>query len=142
MAESQEPQHQQEVEQEQQPAEPQQQAAKLTPEQERVWATFCHLAAFGGLVVPWLGHILGPLIVWLIKRNESDFVDQQGKEALNFQISVTIYAVAAALLVILLVGILLLPAVIIFDIIMVITGAIKANSGEDWRYPLCIRFIQ
>ena len=114
----------------------------MTQQQERLWATFCHLGAFAGIIAPGLGHILGPLVVWLIKRNESAFVDDHGKEALNFQLSVTIYGFVAGILCLVLIGFLLIAALIVFDIIVVIMGAVKANSGETWQYPLCIRFIK
>ena len=68
-------------------------------------------------------------------------VDDQGKEALNFQISVTIYGILAGFLIFLFVGFLLLPAVILFDLVMIIVAAVKANQGIAYRYPLCIRFM-
>ncbi len=112
----------------------------------RMWAMFCHLAAFAGLlpVVPGLGCLLGPLIVWLIKKDEYPFVDEQGKEALNFQITMFIYAVVAGLLMLLCVGIFLLVAVGVVDVVLVILAAIKVNDGYHYRYPypLIIRFIK
>ena len=107
---------------------------------ERTWGMLCHLSAFAGYVVPF-GGIIGPLVVWLIKKDEMPFVDDQGKEALNFQISVAIYVIVSIVLLFLLIGFILLPAVIIFDIVMTIIAAIRANSGEAYRYPLSIRFI-
>jgi len=101
----------------------------------------CHLSAFAGFIIP-LGNIIAPLVIWLIKRAESPFIDDQGKEALNFQISMIIYAVISWILVTIFIGYLLLFAVGIFDIVMVIMAALKANEGEMFRYPLCIRFIK
>ncbi len=96
-----------------------------------------------------LAHILtmftgfiGPLIIWLIKKDQSDFVDDQGKEALNFGISIVIYYFAAFLSIFVLVGFVLVPAVIIFAIVNIIRAAIAANKGERFRYPLCIRIIK
>ena len=107
---------------------------KSSPD-ERTMATLAHiLTLFTGFI--------GPLIIWLIKKDQSDFVDDQGKEALNFGISITIYYFVAGLSFMVLIGILLLPAVAIFAIINIIRGAIAANKGERFRYPLCIRIIK
>ena len=108
----------------------------------RTWATVCHLSALSAFVGIPLGNILGPLVVWLLKRNDHPFVDDQGKEALNFQISMTIYGIVAGILVILLVGIALLALVAIADLILVIVASMKANDGERYRYPFTIRLIQ
>ena len=109
---------------------------------EITWATVCHLSALGMLLGVPFGHILGPLVVWLIKRHEMPMVDACGKEALNFQITMSIAAAVSVALIPLLVGLLLLPAVIIFDIVFVIIAAIKASEGTPYRYPVCIRFIK
>ena len=108
----------------------------------RMWAMICHLSALAGLVVPVVGCIIGPLIVWQIKKEEFPFVDEQGKEAVNFQISMLIYGVVAALLIFACIGTVLLPAVAIFDLIFLLIAAVKANNGEHYRYPLTIRFIK
>jgi len=100
-----------------------------------------HLCALVGFIVPF-GHIIGPLVVWLIKKDESAFVDDQGKEAINFQISMTLYAVVAAILILVVIGIFLLIGIGILDIVLVIIAAVKANAGEKFRYPLTIRFIR
>ncbi len=106
----------------------------------RMWGMFCHLSALAGAIIP-LGSILGPLIIWSIKKNEYPFVDDQGKEALNFNISMAIYLIISAILIILVIGIFLLIALGIFQLIMIIIAAIKANNGETFRYPLAIRFV-
>lgn len=108
---------------------------------ERMWAMLCHLSAFAGYLVPF-GNILGPLVIWLIKKDQYAFVDDQGKEALNLQISIMIWAAVAAVLCFVIIGIPLLIAVVIFSIVMTIVAAIKANGGESYRYPLTIRLIQ
>ncbi|MBC8873080.1 MAG: DUF4870 domain-containing protein [Planctomycetes bacterium] len=108
---------------------------------ERMWAMFCHLSTFSGYLVPF-GNILGPLVVWLVKKDEYALVDDQGKEALNFQISITIWTIIAAILCIVLVGIPLLIALVVFDIVVTIMAAIQANQGNYYRYPMTIRFIQ
>ena len=108
---------------------------------ERMWGMLCHLSTFAGYLVPF-GNILGPLVVWLVKKDEYAFVDDQGKEALNFQISITIYSLVAGVLILALIGIPLLIAVIIFSVVMTVIAAIKANGGEYYRYPLTIRFVK
>jgi hypothetical protein len=108
----------------------------------RMWAMICHLAALAGLVVPVVGCIIGPLIVWQVKKEEFPFVDEQGKEAVNFQISMLIYGIVAGLLCFVCIGVVLLPAVAIFDIVFLLIAAVKANNGEHYRYPLTIRFIK
>lgn len=104
---------------------------------------FCHLASLAGyvLTVPFAG-ALGPLVIWLIKKDEFPQVDAHGKEALNFQISVALYSLICLLLVFVLIGIFLGIALVIFDLICVILAAVKANQGEFFRYPLCIRFVK
>lgn len=108
---------------------------------ERLWATIAHLSAFA-FYFSGIGHLLGPLIIWLAKRDGNPFVDDQAKEALNFQISVTLYACVAFVLVFVLIGIPLLFALSIFQIICIILAAIKANDGVAFRYPLNLRLIK
>ncbi|MEA2046048.1 MAG: DUF4870 domain-containing protein [Euryarchaeota archaeon] len=105
------------------------------------WATFCHISALFTFVGIPLGNILGPLVVWLLKRNDYAFVDDQGKEALNFQISMTIYGIIAGVLAYLVVGIFLLAIIAIVDLVLVIMAAMKTNDGEGYRYPFTIRII-
>jgi len=115
------------------------------PAEAKTWAMLCHLGALA-VYFSGVGHIVLPLIFWLIKKDQYALVDDQGKESLNFQISITIYAIAAGLLML---TVILIPVVIvfwialgIFDLVMIILAAIKANGGERYRYPLCIRFIK
>ena len=110
----------------------------------RMWAMFCHLAGLAGLIplTPAFGSIIAPLVIWLIKKEEFEFVDEQGKEALNFQISILIYAIVAGLLCFVCIGFFLLPAVYIFNLIFLLIAAVKANNGEHYRYPISIRFVK
>lgn len=109
----------------------------------RMWAMFCHLVGLAALFpIPIFGGAIGALIIWQVKKDEFPFVDEQGKEALNFQISILIYVSVAALTLCVGIGALLVPAVMIFDIVFVIIAAIKANDGFHYRYPLCCRFIR
>jgi len=108
---------------------------------ERNWGMFCHLAALAGFVLPAFGGIIGPLIVWLIKKDEYPFVNDQGKESLNFQITLLIAWAAAVVLIIVGIGIILLPAIAVIDIILIIMATIQANKGVAYRYPFAIRLI-
>jgi len=110
----------------------------------RMWAMFCHLAGVGGLlpIVPVLGSLIAPLIIWQIKKDDFKFVDEHGKEAVNFQISILIYAIVAGLLCFICAGFVLLPVVYILDVVLLVIAAIKANDGQHYRYPLTIRFIK
>jgi uncharacterized Tic20 family protein len=118
--------------------------SKEINKEARMWGMICHLAGLGGLIpiVPIIGSVIGPLIVWQIKKEEFGFVADQGKEALNFQISILMYAIVSGLLCFACVGFVLLPAVYIFDLIFLLIAAVKANDGEHYRYPLTIRFIK
>jgi len=113
----------------------------MSEKDARTWAMLCHIGAFAGYIIPF-GHIVAPLVIWLIKKDESPFVDDQGKESLNFQISISLYAIIAALLTLVVIGAVLLIALVIFDVIMVIIASVRANNGERYRYPLCMRFIK
>jgi len=96
-----------------------------------------------------LAHLLGiftgfiaALIIWLIKKHEDPYVDDQAKEALNFQITVLIAFVVSWLAMFILIGFLLLPAVAIANIILCILAAVAATRGEQYRYPICLRLVQ
>lgn len=107
---------------------------------ENLWAMLCHISVFAGFLIPF-GNIIAPLIIWLIKKDEYPLVNDQGKEALNFQITLTIYLFASAILILLIVGIPMLIALGFFGFIVTIIAAIKASEGEKYRYPMTIRFI-
>lgn len=107
-----------------------------------MWGMICHLAALAGFVGIPLGNVLGPLIVWLIKREEFPLVADQGKESLNFQISMTIYGVICIPLMFVVIGFLLGLALLIADVVFIIIAAMKANEGALYRYPLTIRLIK
>ncbi len=102
------------------------------------WAALSHLSAF----VMFLGvpALIGPFAIWLWKRDDA-YVDQQGKEALNFNISFLIYGIVSAFLILVLIGLVLLPIVFVTWFILVIVAAVKASAGEDYQYPFTIRFI-
>jgi uncharacterized Tic20 family protein len=112
-----------------------------TNKDARLWGMLCHLGALAGYIIP-MGNIIGPLVFWLIKKNDYPFVDEQGKEALNFQITATIAILICIPLFFVIIGIPLLFAVGIADLVLVIIATIKANNGEHYRYPFAIRLIK
>jgi uncharacterized Tic20 family protein len=114
--------------------------AEVPSKEQRNWAMFAHLSSFAGHVIPF-GHIGGPLLVWLLKKDEMPFLNDQGKESLNFQITMTFAFIVAALSLFVLVGFVLLPAVWLFDVIMTIIATVKASEGVAYRYPLCLRLV-
>jgi uncharacterized protein len=116
--------------------------------QARMWNMLCHLSALAGCVVP-IGHILGPLIIWQIKKNEFPSVDVHGKASLNFQITVTIAVfvglIAAFALSFFCIGYLLFPLVALIGLaglVFAIIAGIKANNGEDYKYPWSLELIK
>lgn len=111
------------------------------PIAERNWAMLCHLSALLVYLLPY-AHILAPLVLWLMKREESAFVNDQGKEALNFNISMMIYLTIAALFSCIYIGIPFLIGLGLFYLIIIIVAAVQANSGTFYRYPITIRLIK
>ena len=109
---------------------------------ERDWAVICHLAAFAGLVVPYVGIVLGPLVVWLLKREGMPFVDDQGREAMNFQLTMFIAGLVCMVLMWVLIGFALLAALALFDFVVTIVAAGKASEGVAYRYPVNLRLIK
>jgi uncharacterized Tic20 family protein len=95
----------------------------------------CHL---GGII----GGFVVPLIIWLIKKDQSKFLDDQGKEALNFQLTMLIAMVVSSASIMVFIGIALFPAVVVINIVFCILGGMAANKGELYRYPFTIRFIK
>jgi len=84
---------------------------------------------------------IGPLVIWLVKKDESDFIDYHGREYFNFLISYFVYSLISGLLVIILVGFILLPVVGLLGVVFTIIGAIKAYDGENYRIPLIFRIL-
>lgn len=113
----------------------------MDEQQARTYAMFCHIVA----LVSWLGvpfgNIIGPLVLWLIKKDDHPFIDEQGRESLNFQINVTLAKIVSGLLCIILIGLPMLLVVVVAGFILTIVGAVRAASGEHYRYPVGIRFI-
>lgn len=109
---------------------------------ERTMGMLCHLLALCGYVVVPFGHILGPLIIWLIRKDQSAFVNDQGKESLNFQITVTIALIVCIPLCFICIGYFLMLAITIAAIVLVIMAAVAANGGTAYRYPWTLRLIK
>jgi uncharacterized Tic20 family protein len=112
----------------------------------RMWGMLCHLSSLATFVLPSFGNIIGPLVVWLIKKDVYQFVDVNGKESLNFQISMSIYLwVSTIVLMLTCFGSVLLfitvPALLIAEVVLAVIASLKANQGELYRYPLTLRFL-
>ncbi len=118
-------------------------------EKSRTWAIISHLSALIVLLGIPFGNILGPFIVWLFTKDKYPSVNDQGKESMNFQISMTIYAVLALIIAIgftpVLIGLLFYPVValiVVADLVLTIIAAVRASNHELYRYPLTIRMIK
>ena len=108
----------------------------------RTWAAFIHASALLGVFIHFPGHVLAPLTVWLMKRDDSPELDAHGKEALNFQISMLIYNVIAAVFCLILIGFVFLAILWVLNAVLCIIAAIQASDGKFYRYPMTIRFLQ
>ena len=108
----------------------------------RTWNALSHASALLGVFLHFPGHLLGPLIVWLAKRDDSPEIDAHGREALNFQISMLIYNIVAAVFCLILIGFVFLAILWVLNAVLVIIAAIQASDGKFYRYPMTIRFIQ
>ncbi len=109
--------------------------------QARQWGMFAHLSSISGIIIPF-GNIIGPLILWQVKKDEFAFVDDQGKEALNFNITVAIAFMVSLLLTLIVIGALLIPVVLGAWLVFTVIAAIKANEGVSYRYPVTLRLIK
>lgn len=117
-------------------------AANSISREARKWAAVCHLSALVGLLGNGIGFLLGPLAVWLVKRQDDPFIEEQGKEAVNFQLTMFLLLFVSVPFVFILIGIPMLIAVFLMATIAPIVAAIKASEGQCYRYPLSIRFIK
>ena len=116
-------------------------AAQVSKEEQN-WAMICHLAALAGFLIPF-GNIVGPLIVWLIKRGEMPMVERHGKEAINFQITVAIGFLICIPLMFILIGIPLMFAIGLAELVLTIMAAVKVSNGDlEYRYPFAIRLLK
>jgi len=123
------------------PTEPTQEIQAI-PAEARKWGMITHVVALVGLLGNGIGFLLGPVIVWMLKREEHPFVDEQGKEAVNFQITMMIAGLISVVLMFVGIGFILIAVVGLVATIFPIIAGIKANEGESYRYPLTYRFIK
>lgn len=107
--------------------------------EEKNWGCAAHWSSLVGAVVALA--FLGPLLVMLVKGNESPYVRRQAVESLNFQLSILIYGIVSAVLILVLIGVVLLVAVGILWLVMTIVGTVASSRGEVYRYPLTIRMV-
>ena len=107
----------------------------------RQWAMFCHFTAFVGMWFPF-GSLIGPLILWQMKRESDPFIDDQGKEAMNFQITVAIASAICYVLMFVLIGFALIGLLFIGAVVLVVIAGVKANDGVSYRYPFTWRPIK
>ena len=110
-------------------------------ESERNWAMLCHLSAFAGFFFPF-GGIIGPLICWLSRKDESTWINENGKISMNFQLSMLLYIVLALPLCLIIVGIPIVVFLGVLKVICIVIASIRASKGEKFKYPLAIPFIQ
>lgn len=114
----------------------------VTDLQEKQWGMFTHLAALATFVLPVAGNIIGPLVIYLIKKDEYEFVNEQGKEVLNFQITWSIIFAISTIMTIVGIGMLMLIGFGIAWLVLVIAAAVTASNGQYYRYPFTIKFLQ
>lgn len=107
---------------------------------EKIWAMVCHLSALTGCIIPF-GNIVAPLFIWLLLRKQYAYVDEQGRQALNFQLSVTIYFIVSLICILILVGFVLAPLVLLLNFIAIIVAAVETGNAKHFRYPLAIKFF-
>lgn len=118
--------------------------AEAASSDEKSWSMFTHLAAFVAMVplVPVIGMVLGPLVVWLMKKESMPLVAENGKEALNFNISMFIAYCISIILMIIVIGIPIFVGLVIFHFIVTILAAIKASEGGVYKYPFSLKLVQ
>ncbi len=116
---------------EQAPEEPKQEVSQ----DAKNMAMLCHLLGL-------LTNFIGPLVLWLVKKDDDPFIDRQGKEALNFQITVAIAGIVSGLLAFVCIGIILGLVVCVLDLVFSIVACVKSSKGEDYRYPVSIRLVK
>ena len=118
----------------------------MSAKDERMWAMFCHLSSLSMYIGIPFGNILGPVVIWMMHRDKSALIDDQGKEVVNFQLTMTIAFACAVVLAVSVIGLVVaipvFAALPVIQILFTVLGAMKANEGVTFRYPLTIRFIK
>jgi uncharacterized protein len=115
--------------------------AATVNETARNTAVAAHLSTFAGLILPF-GSVIGPLAVWLTRRDRDQFIDQAGREALNFGITIAIYGAVLLVAALLLVGIPFLIIGVVAWVVLASLAAVKASQGQTYRYPLTLRLVR
>src|SRR5450755_3918192 len=105
------------------------------------WGMLCHLGGLATYLGIPLGNVIAPLVIWLVKKNGDSFVDSQGRESLNFNLSFTIYGMVAGLLCYVVIGFVVLPVVLVAHLVLVIRATLQANKGQSVHYPFTLRII-
>lgn len=123
-------------------AEPMPEGGMGGPPADKTWGILAHLSPIVGWFIPYFGNIIAPLVIWLIKKDTDPFAEACAKEALNFQISLSIYGFVVFLLCFIVIGIFLIPVLFVAAIVLMIIAAVKASNGEVYRYPLTLRLIK
>lgn len=116
--------------------------AGLATDREKNLAMLCHLTALTGFIIPF-GHVLGPLVVWMIGKSDSEFVNEHGKSSLNFQISFTLFFIASVFLILFIgpIAVVLMAGSLLYAVVMVIVNGVKAHNGDEGAYTLTIQFL-
>jgi len=102
---------------------------------------FLHLSVLTGFIVPLAG-LVAPIVIWQMKKNDSPKLDMHGKIVVNWVLSMILYMIVSVVLSFVVIGLPMLLALVVLNIVFPIIGGIKANNGETWRYPLSIRFMK
>ncbi len=113
-------------------------SSDVISDQERIYATWIH---FSGLFIP-VGNFLIPMILWLLKRGESHYIDQQGREVMNFQLTIIFYAIFALILIATPVGWIFVPVILLLHLTGTLAGTLKTWQGRVFRYPVTFRVIR
>ncbi len=108
---------------------------------DKNWAMLCHLGAFAGFVLPF-ANVFVPLVLWLMKKDTSAFIEAHGKEVVNFQLTLTGILAVCTLLYFVLIGFMFHIIFVLFGVVVTVLGAIKAQNGEGFRYPMTLRLVK
>lgn len=115
-------------------------ASGVDSERVRLWRMLCHLSALLGYIFPF-GHVLGPLVVWMLRRDQIPGVEKAGRESLNFQLTVTVMGLIGVMLSVVFVGLVLLFLLVVFHFCMTLYASVRTQKGKEFTYPLTIRII-
>ena len=117
------------------------QAPPALSQDERNWGMYCHLAVLAGFVFP-LGNVIGPLIIWLIKKDQYPFVDYNARQAMNFQITLVVGLLVSGLLAFIFIGFILMIILVLFAMVQTIQAIMASGKGEYFTYPYSLRLLR